>query len=278
VKSPAAVPHRRVPRRSVLFGATGALLGGAAGFAAGYGLRAADDPRVGNPGPGPEGELEQARRSASQTSYAQFGEDLVMASLCHSINLPAPTYLDIGACDPILRNNTYLFYERGCRGVLVEPNVDLTGRLRQFRPRDTVLVAGIGIDDRAEADYYVMSHAELNTFDKDQVAHIERTSQFRLVRVVKMPLLGINRVIAEHFGGAAPDIVSIDIEGLDYAVLQTLDFARFRPKMICVETIIYATLRHNTDTPKLLAEKGYELRGMTYPNMVFLDKGLLAKS
>src|SRR5205807_3794 len=85
----------------------------------------------------------------------------------------------------------------------------------------------------------------------------------------------LNRVIAEHFGGAAPDYLSIDIEGLDYAVLKTLDYAKYRPKVICVETLITATLRHNPKTPELLADNGYELRGMTYPNMFFVDKRLL---
>ena len=50
----------------------------------------------------------------------------------------------------------------------------------------------------------------------------------KLIKVVKMPLLNINRVIAEHFGGGAPDFLSIDIEGLDFAVLKTLGYSRRR--------------------------------------------------
>ena len=80
---------------------------------------------------------------------------------------------------------------------------------------------------------------------------------------------------AEHFGGAAPDLISIDIEALDYPVLKSLDMTRFRPKVVCVETVIFNTLRHTPETPKLMAERGYELRGLTYANAMFVDKAIL---
>jgi FkbM family methyltransferase len=205
-------------------------------------------------------------------SFAQFGEDLVASSLLAALKIDKPTYLDIGAYEPIRSNNTYLFHRRGGRGVLVEPNVALTDKLRRKRPGDTVLVAGIGTDDTPAADYYVLSDDELNTFDKGQADRLTRETTTKLLRVVKIPLLGINRVIAEHFGGSAPDLLSIDIEGMDYDVLKTLDYGRFRPKVICAETLVTATMRHNPDTLALMAEKGYELRGMTHPNTLFVDK------
>ena len=213
--------------------------------------------------------------TGTQFSFAQYGEDQVASGLLSAIGVTKPTYLDIGAYDPIRSNNTYLFYRRGARGVLVEPNVGLTAKLKRKRPGDAVLVAGIGLDDTPAADYFVLSDDQLNTFDKDQADRLCRETTTTLVKVVKMPLVNINRVMADHFGGAAPDFVSIDIEGLDFAVLKTLDFARFRPKLLCVETIITATFKHNPETLALLAEKGYELRGMTHANTLFVDKKAL---
>ena len=32
--------------------------------------------------------------------------------------------------------------------------------------------------------------------------------KLRITEVVKMPLVPVNRVIADHFGGAAPDVLS----------------------------------------------------------------------
>jgi FkbM family methyltransferase len=213
--------------------------------------------------------------SGARISYAQFADDLVAAGLFAGIDVKKPTYLDIGAFDPIFDNNTYLFYRRGARGVLVEPNSAITSKLKSERPDDTVLVAAIGIDDATEADYYLFDNPGLNTIDKEQADRMVREGVVKLKQVVKVPLLNINRVIAENFGGKSPDYISIDIEGLDYLVLKTLDFAKYRPKLICAETLITNTLKHNQDTIQLLTGHGYEIRGMTFSNTFFLDKQFL---
>jgi FkbM family methyltransferase len=255
---------RRVGRRDLLAGGLGGLAGLAAGAVAGRTLLAKAPPPA-----------EIRLPEGAKPSYAQFGDDLVADSLLRSIHTDNPTYLDIGANDPILENNTYMFYLAGCRGVLVEPNVTLSERLRTVRPEDKLLVAGIGVDETPEADYYMLKASGLNTFDKEQAERMVREKVTVLEKVVKMPLLSINKVIAENFGGKAPDFVSIDIEGLDYAVLNTLDFKKYRPKLICAETLITNTLKHNPDTTKLLTDNGYEVRGMTFPNTFYLDKALL---
>jgi FkbM family methyltransferase len=209
-------------------------------------------------------------------SFSQFGDDLVAGNLLINIGVKKPTYLDIGAFDPVRDSNTYLFYLSGCQGVLVEPNAAITDRLKEVRPRDTVLVAGIGTDDVAAADYYMLESPGLNTFDKERAEQISRETGHKILEVVKMPLLSINRVIAEHFGGTAPDYISIDIEGLDYAVLRTLDYGKYRPKVICAETLISTNLRHNPKTTELLLANGYEVRGLTVANTIYVDRKWLA--
>ena len=92
----------------------------------------------------------------AKTAWSENGEDLIVESICRILERPGPTYLDIGAADPTANSNTYLFYRKGCRGVLVEPNPSLCKRLAAVRPGDTVLNVGIGPDDRTEADYYML--------------------------------------------------------------------------------------------------------------------------
>jgi FkbM family methyltransferase len=215
-----------------------------------------------------------------QISYAQSGEDLIVAFMFQYLKLPHPTYIDIGAWKPIDGSNTYYFYKRGCRGVLVEPNVDLIGLLKKERPGDTVLNFGIGVDTVKEADYYRMTDSALNTFSKEEADHVvrETAGNVKIEEVVKMPLVNVNEVLDEHFKGGAPDFLSIDVEGLDLSILKTLDYKKHRPKVICVETIVMGTTREIPEINQFLLSKGYVLRGSSFVNAIFIDKPLLDRN
>jgi len=211
----------------------------------------------------------------AHTTYAQSGEDVVMYILARSLNTPQPSYLDIGAADPIQLSNTYFLYLAGGRGVLVEPNPAYGNQIRKVRPEDKLLPAGIGISDATEADYYMFNGDGLNTFDPEQAQLVTKRPEIKLEKVIKMPLVNINRAISENFGGNCPDIVSIDIEGLDLPVLKTLDFTKYRPKIVCAETLITHSSKHNPETTPFMISKGYEVRGMTFANTIYVDSKIL---
>ncbi len=203
----------------------------------------------------------------SRESYSQMGEDLVICDLLHDgMKIARPTYVDIGAADPVQTSNTYLLHERGGHGVLVEPNPAFQARLHRYRPQDVIVEAGIGVTDEASAEYYVIRDAPMrNTFSKGDVEYLRRRAGREVVeRVLTIPLLSINRLIAEQLG-AAPDLLSTDVEGMDFAILQSLDFVRYRPKVVIAETQPRGAI------PDFLASKGYEIRGATMYNVIFAD-------
>jgi hypothetical protein len=124
--------------RNTLLGVLGGLiLGAAAGLAIGRIPEPVRAAPVAVVGPAP--------RALGATSFAQQGEDLVVAEILYDqFHVRTPTYIDIGAHDPIENNNTYFLYRTGGRGVLVEPNPFYAEKLRAARPGDQVLQAGIG--------------------------------------------------------------------------------------------------------------------------------------
>jgi FkbM family methyltransferase len=216
----------------------------------------------------------------SRTSCSQQGEDIVLYHVVRDLlRIERPTYMDIGAADPIVGNNTYLMYATlSGRGVLVEPNPTFARALRRGRPRDAVVEAGIGVTEQSAADYYVIKGDPLlNTFSSEQVASLQRGKSESVVeRVLKMPLLDINRVIAEHLG-AAPDVLSTDVEGLDYAILCKLDLERFRPGCICAETAPMWSPDQNSDITSYLLAAGYVVRGGSTVNTIYVDHGRLPR-
>lgn len=209
----------------------------------------------------------------ARLSFSQQGEDIVLFHVLHELlKIATPTYLDVGAAYPVRGNNTYLLYTTGARGVLVEPNPALAAQLRSKRPLDIVVEAGIGVTGAVEADYYeIKGNPMLNTFSPEQVAHLQRGKTESVVeRVVKMPLLNINRVILEHLG-RAPDLLSTDVEGLDDAIIRTLDLSRFRPGAICAEATPTTKSGRPSRVTRYLASKGYIPRGGSLYNTVYVD-------
>ncbi|MBX6315893.1 MAG: FkbM family methyltransferase [Isosphaeraceae bacterium] len=218
----------------------------------------------------------EATAGSGTRSYSQCGEDLIADFIFRYLAIFQIPYLDIGAYDPIQINNTYFFYLKGHRGVLVEPNAAMCEKLRAVRPRDTTLAAGIGVTAAREADYYVMSDPSWNTFSKEEAEHQARVTDGRIFiqEVIQVPLLNINDVMAEHFEGA-PAFVSIDAEGLHLAILQSIDFERFRPKVICVETLVSGTNYPIPEIPAFMEAQGYVARGGSFVNTLFVDSEIL---
>jgi len=266
-----------VNRRDLLIGAASGVSSAVALGAAGRALWAqpadapAVPPRTARTVNDPE-PLFQGRRS-----FAQQGEDLILYNLlCHDLKIPSPSYLDVGAGDPVLSNNTYAFYLTGCRGVLVEPNPALVRKLKAVRPGDVVLGCGVGLEETSDADYYVIrGRWPLNTFSVETVAEYRRQSEADPVeKVIKMPLIPINRLMADCFG-SAPDLLSIDIEGLDLAVLRTLDFRAHRPAAICAETKKPGMSHDSTPVARFLRARGYVACAGSLYNTIFVDRSRL---
>lgn len=224
----------------------------------------------------PVGAIAHANNAPGERSYAQCGEDLIVQFILGHIGATDARYLDVGAHDPVIINNTYLFYTQGFRGVLVEPNPVMCEKIRAERPEDVTLTAGIGMSDVREADFYMMNDSSWNTFSKEEADHMVKTTkgEIRVEKVIKMQLLEINGVMEEHFGGA-PEYLSIDAEGIHLDILKTVNFKKYRPMVICVETLVSGTKQTMPEIGQFLASRGYTQRGGSFVNGIFVDRRLL---
>lgn len=211
-----------------------------------------------------------------QRSYSQCGEDLIVKFVFDSLKIPAPTYLDIGAHHPHYLNNTFLFYEAGSHGVNIEPDSQLIAGFNEKRPRDVNLNVGIG-DKEGKLNFFVMNVRTLNTFSVTEARELEASGKFRIEQVLDIPVLPVNAVLEKYFGRTSPDFVSLDVEGLDLQILRSFDFARWRPKVLCVETVTYSDKHAGCKIPEiasLLHEKGYFSFADTYVNTIFVDRSV----
>ncbi len=220
----------------------------------------------------------------SQISYSQFGEDLIFEYFFNVNGIGNPSYLDIGANEPRYISNTYYFYERGSRGVLVEPNPFLYNKLKNDRPHDTVLNTGIGLSDIKEADFYLFPNYAngLSTFSEKEAKHWEEIGmkglgKIPVEKVIKMPLVPVNSIMEKYFPEKAPDFISLDVEGLDLEILQSMNFDLYRPKLICVETLKYDDQQNgykDSTVTDFMLTKNYFVYADTRVNTIYCKNDL----
>jgi FkbM family methyltransferase len=215
-------------------------------------------------------------RAKAQPSYSQAGEDQVVRYLFNLLHILQPSYLDIGVNHPVVGNNTYYFYLRGSKGVCVEPDPGFYSLIKKYRGRDRVLQVGIGSDETSEALLYIFPHpySGWNTFSKEEALSRQNESGIGFAKSQRVPLLAINSVIEKYFD-PHPNFISIDVEGMDLAILQSLDFSRFKPEVICVETVTFSTHQQEEKLHEVidfLNGKDYFVFGDTHINTIFCRK------
>ncbi len=207
-----------------------------------------------------------------KASYSQCGEDLLISFVLDSILGSRPKkYLDVGANHPFKLSNTALFYSRGGQGALIEPDPYFAQLLRRKRPRDIVFECGVHFSGETQADFFIFDPPTLNTFSPIEKNRYVAMGH-RLIKTVAVELKNINEIM--QISGV-PDFMNIDIEGLDKAVLETVDWKRYRPTCVCAETLSYET-RH---APKklngiieLMLAQDYLLYADTFINSIFVDR------
>lgn len=217
---------------------------------------------------------------SQKISYAQSGEDVILDFLfTWVLKIDKPNYVDIGAHHPHALSNTYLFYKKGCRGVNIEPDPLLLAHIKKMRPLDININSGVGFKEEAElADFYVMSSKELNTFSKSEAERIHAMGHVSIKEITRVELINIQTIFKKYFPANNVDLLSVDVEGLDYEILNSIDFTKYQPKVICVETSIYnggSILLKRTETIDLLLAKGYKVYADTCINTIFVKGDLI---
>ena len=181
-------------------------------------------------------------------------------------------YVDVGAYHPSQSSNTYRLYLRGWSGVTIEPNPDAAPLFRRRRPHDTHLVSGVAIE-RGALTYHRFAQGNLNTFSADQAA-LYRGQGATMRDQLTVECRPLQQILDEH-GVGDVDLLSVHCEGLDLAVLQSLDFSRIRPTAILIEDYeAFERLRRGSGTSAieaLLRPAGYAHIGQAMFSSLYVD-------
>lgn len=179
---------------------------------------------------------------------SQFGEDGIIAKIFQTLGERNRWCVEAGAWDGKYLSNTHALMSRGWSGVFIEGNPDKLPALR-------------------------------DTYDANPNAHILSAM------IGSEPSDGLDRLLAATPIPAAFDLLSLDIDGLDYYVWRALN--RYRPQVVVIEfnptvpndvVFVQACDARLNQGCSLLAlielgrEKGYELVAVTDVNGIFVRR------
>jgi FkbM family methyltransferase len=204
-------------------------------------------------------------------SYSQNGEDILISGIFESLSKKKIFYLEAGGYHPYNGSNTALFYLTGSEGIIIEPNPSLYKLFPVKRPRDINL--NIGLSSRSGTQLFFLSASgALGSLVPDgwQGSSPENESN-----TISIPVYTLPDVMKKYAEGKTIDFLSLDIEGMEMPVLQTLDYQSVYPVVICAETIRHIPgLKNekNTEIIDFLTGKGYFVYADTHINTIFVRR------
>jgi len=194
------------------------------------------------------------RRAKKAGTFAQHGEDVfVLNHLKKAIG----TYIDVGASHPFKISNTYLLYLKGWRGVTLEPIPRLSRLHRKWRPDDIHLSSAAG-DKPGTLTFLELIPSVLSTFDVSEGERMVRENRAQLRGRHQIQIVTLADVWQKHLGAKPIDLLSIDTEGFEMAVLRGLDWSKIKPRLIICETARPGEESRGNEVAEFLKGQGYQ--------------------
>ncbi|HSG74544.1 MAG TPA: FkbM family methyltransferase [Burkholderiales bacterium] len=210
---------------------------------------------------------------ARSTHYAQWGEDVVLEQFLGGLAPGDACFIDVGCFHPKKYNNTWRLYRRGFRGLNIDVDQVKLDVFDLVRPGDENLCCAIA-EGAGEATLYSFGHySVLTTLDPQKAQDYRRLGYECVERPVRVRTL-TDVFEASRFRSNRIALLSVDVEGHEEWVLRSLDFARYRPRLILCEFHVPTLARMQAD-PKyrlLTGELRYELVNWTGLTAFFMDR------
>ena len=217
---------------------------------------------------------DKPNRKYHKISYSQCGEDLIVDYIFKLRGISKPSYIDIGANDPYYINNTNIFYQRGCRGINIDANPNCIKKFQNERPEDINLDIGIG-SEKSSRMFYVMNDPTLSTFSETEYQKYMNTGRHKLLEKKLIKITTLQEVLSVYNNNLFPDFLTIDVEGLDFEIIKSIDFSKTFPKIICIEAAEYSPIgsgERRSEIINFLVENDYYEYANTNLNAIMVKR------
>jgi len=200
----------------------------------------------------------------NETYYSQHGEDFLLHKVFNKTN---GFFIEVGCIDGLRFSNTLFFEKLGWKGLCIEAHNDYIELLNKNRPNSKVVHCAIGDNDKDDVVFYANARGSLSSLDKtteerwrrDYAEHFTGFEE----QVVKERTL---TNVLDEFGVKEIDLLSIDIEGYEIEALMGLDFTKYKPEVLIVES---DGIDHKRRIKEILSLQGYVFVLDFFRNLIF---------
>jgi FkbM family methyltransferase len=209
---------------------------------------------------------------AAAVSYSDFGEDLVVLKLLGD-RVAGPNkgvYVDVGAYDAVFSSNTLLLRQHGWTGMNIDANPDRIEQIRRCRPDDVCVWAVVSDTTRAVRyvryptqglNQLIEVHEEPRPNDRGELP----------TRMDEAMACTLTELLDRHLPtGTAIDFLDVDCEGQDLNILTSLDWSRWRPRVVAAEA---HTAPERERLVGFMRDRGYEVVASFHVMLIFAPPG-----
>ena len=206
----------------------------------------------------------------TKTSYSQYNEDIIIDKLLDQKK--DGFYIDVGAFDPIVLNNTKLFSDRGWKGINIDPNPKTISKFELQRPKDINLNIGLS-SERSELRAVLFEGFKSYTMTEELIKQRLNLGE-KIKKDISIKVETLNYIFKKYVPeNTTVDFISIDTEGMDLEVLKGNNWNKNRPKIICIETLNDQRENKNyrKEIHKFLKKRNYKILYDTGLNSIFFN-------
>ena len=213
--------------------------------------------------------------------YSQNGQDQLIYSLFFPTFTEPGVFIEIGADDGIENSNTFFFEETlNWQGICIEPRAEAYARLIQNRNclcenvaigakeglHPFLSISGYGKGLSGLIDYYDDRHRIRISNEMDSpVAQQSRVEQ------IEVPVERLDNILSKH-SITHIDFCSIDTEGSERSILESIDFSKYHFNLFLIENNY-----HEAKTRRFLDQRGFHFYGRIGADDIFINRRFRAK-
>jgi len=175
--------------------------------------------------------------TAQPQYHAQHAEDLLVER-AFGATAEHRYFVEVGMIDGMRFSNTYALEQRGWTGLCVEAHPEYVGMVRKNRPFSTVIHAAASDHSGGTLTFHADPRGDLSTAAQPDEAALARDfgQWFEGFTQIQVPVRTLDDMLAEADAPVGMELVSIDVEGYELAVLRGFDLAHWKPRVLLLET------------------------------------------